>query len=413
MRVTHSGAGAQRLARAARSPTTTFYLLVFSNSAALTALFPLLPAFEEQFSLSKLQIGGLFAGGGLSFLLAAMPVGVLGDRLGARSVTIAGAAVLVLATLGHAVAVDFWTLAAARVILAIGSAGVLTAGVSWLSDSTLAAWRPTLIGGVIPVAAAGALAGPAVAGQLEDLYGTTVPFLVWMGVAIASLAMLTVSQPGGRARHGHTPIMTMLQVARAAPVVLAACLLFLIGGLAEIVVSTLTPLQLDENGLSSGEIGLVFSAGATAFLAASLTTSTAIARLGSHLVTLPAAGGAVALLAASLTPLVISTSSPAVIAAIVARMAAIGVVYTIAFPLGATGAASAAVGVGAVSGLLMLSSGTANVIGPLGGAAIASAVADRWVYLVILGLCVMTVVWTTASVRKQRTTAQRHVETGG
>ena len=364
-------------------------MLAFVNAAILTAIFPLVPAFENAFSLSKLEVGGLFAAGGLAFLLAAIPIGIIADRVGARSVTVTSAGVLVLAALGQAVAVDFWTLAAARVVFAIGSAGVLTAGISWLADSSPADRRPARVGGIMPIAGAGALAGPALAGWLEDLYGTAVPFLVWMAVAIAVWGLLVVSERGARARHGHVPVAEMLGASRASPVVLAACLLFLVGGLAEIVVSTLTPLQLDENGLSSGEVGLIFAAGAGAFV----LVSTVVARLAARLTTLHAAGIAMVLVAASLTPLVISTSTTAIIAGVVARMAAIAVVYTVAFPLGATGAASAAVGVGAVTGLLMLSSGTSNVIGPLGGAAIASATSDRVVYGTILGLSVLTAAW--------------------
>ena len=373
------------------------YLLVFVNSAILTALFPLVPAFEDKFSLSTFQVGLLFAAGGLSFLLSAIPIGIVADRIGARSVTIASAIVIVIAALGQAVAVDFWTLAAARVVFAVGSAGVLTAGISWLADSSPLASRPARIGGIMPIAGAGGLAGPAVAGSLEDLYGTAVPFLVWMGVAIAVLGLLVASGQGARAQHEHLSIPAMLGAARAAPVVLAACVLFLVGGLAEIVVSTLTPLQLDENGLSSGEIGLVFAAAAGCFI----IVSAIVSRLASRLTTIFAASIAISIVAASLIPLVISTSTAAVIAGIVARMGAVAIVYTIAFPLGATGAASAAVGVGAVSGLLMLSSGTSNVIGPLGGAAIASVTDDRWVYAIILALCVATGVWLAALSRRR------------
>ena len=269
---------AQRAGRAMRSPTASVYLLVFVNSAILTALFPLVPAFEDEFSLSKLQIGVLFAAGGLAFLLVAIPIGILADRVGARSITIVTAGVLVVAALGQALAVDFWTLVASRVVFAVGSAGVLTAGVSWLADSAPATRRSALIGGIMPIAGLGGLAGPAVAGRLEDVYGRTVPFLAWMCVAIGALVVVLLSEQGRRARHEHLALPAMFSAARAVPVVLAACLLFLVGGLAEIVVSTLTPLQLDENGLSSGEIGLAFAAGAAAFV----LVSSVVARMASR-----------------------------------------------------------------------------------------------------------------------------------
>lgn len=380
---------AQHVGRTMRSPTASVYLLAFVNAAILTALFPLVPAFEDEFSLSKLQIGVLFAAGGLAFLLVAIPIGILADRVGARSITMVTAVVLVVAALGQALALDFWTLVASRVVFAVGSAGVLTAGVSWLADSAPVARRSALIGGIMPIAGFGGLAGPAVAGRLEDVYGRSVPFLAWMCVAIATLVVVLFSEQGRRARHEHLALSAMFAAARAVPVVLAACLLFLVGGLAEIVVSTLTPLQLDENGLSSSEIGFAFAAGAAAFV----FVSAVVARLASRLVNVHAATIAMVLLAASLIPLVLSTSTTAVIAGIVIRMGALAIVYTIAFPLGTAGPASAAVGVGAVSGLLMLSSGTSNVIGPLGGAAIASVLGDRWAYGIIIGLCLATAGW--------------------
>ena len=388
---------ARRAGRTIRSPTASVYLLVFVNSAILTALFPLVPAFEDEFSFSKLQIGVLFAAGGLAFLLVAIPIGILADRVGARSITIVTACVLVVAALGQALAVDFWTLVASRVVFAVGSAGVLTAGVSWLADSAPATKRSTLIGGIMPIAGLGGLAGPAVAGRLEDVYGRSVPFLAWMCVALAVLVVVLLSEHGRRARHEQLALPAMVAAARAVPVVLAACVLFLVGGLAEIVVSTLTPLQLDENGLSSGEIGLAFAAGAAAFV----LVSSVVARLAFRLVTVHAATIAMVLLAASLIPLVLSTSTTAIVAGIVIRMGAIAIVYTIAFPLGTAGSASAAVGVGAVSGLLMLSSGTSNVIGPLGGAAIASVLGDRWVYGIIIGLSVATAGWLTTLPRER------------
>ncbi len=93
---------AQRAGRTMRSPTASVYLLAFVYSAILTALFPLVPAFEDEFSLSKLQIGVLLAAGGWAFLLVAIPIGILADRVGARSITIVTAGVLVVAALGQA-----------------------------------------------------------------------------------------------------------------------------------------------------------------------------------------------------------------------------------------------------------------------------------------------------------------------
>ncbi len=134
-----------------------------------------------------------------------------------------------------------------------------------------------------------------------------------MCVAIGALVVVLLSEHGRRARHEHLAIPAMFAAARAVPVVLAACLLFLVGGLAEIVVSTLTPWQLHENGLSSGEIGFAFAACAAAFV----LVSSVVARLASRLVTVHAATIAIVLLAASLIPLVLITSTTAVVAGII------------------------------------------------------------------------------------------------
>ena len=161
----------------------------------------------------------------------------------------------------------------------------------------------------------------------------------------------------------------MLGAARATPIVLAACMLFLVGGLAEIVVSTLTPLQLDENGLSSGAIGLVFRGWRRSIRDCERDRGPARrtrddAAGGRH-----CDGSRRGIARAARSKHIDYGDHPRNRRAHGRHRRRVHD----RVPLGATGAASVAVGVGAVSGVLMLASGTSNVIGPLGGAAIASA----------------------------------------
>src|ERR1019366_5403374 len=88
------------------------YGLVFVAAMVQSALAPLGPLYAAQLHLSRVQLGELFAAAGFSTLLVVLPVGVFGDRLGSRRITIGAAVLIALSALGQGLAPDFLLLLA-------------------------------------------------------------------------------------------------------------------------------------------------------------------------------------------------------------------------------------------------------------------------------------------------------------
>jgi hypothetical protein len=128
-------------------------------------------------------------------------------------------------------------------------------------------------------------------------------------------------------------------------------------------INLLVPLHLKANGVSAGQIGLVFSGGAAIFT----LVSAIVARRGERTATL-GVGGACALgLALAFLIVIGSGATSAVVAFVLIRAPFWGAKDTILYPLGAAGAERAAIGRGAVLGLVNLVWGVAATVGPLAG----------------------------------------------
>ena len=121
-----------------------------------------------------------------------------------------------------------------------------------------------------------------------------------------------------------------------------------------------------------------------------IVTALIVVRRAERTVTLAMGALAGLLIAASMAPLAASTDTAAQGAGLLARSVGLAVVFTVAFPLGAVGAVAAGVGIGAASGLLMLAVGLTASVAPVGSAALASAVSDRYVYILMGVVALLT-----------------------
>ena len=372
-----------------RSPALLVYALIFTNAVTLTAYVPLVPVFEDEFGLSTLESGALFSALGVSIILVALPLGFGADRIGSRALSVAAGALLVVGALGQALAVDFWSLLGARLIYGTASTTILIAGVAWLTDSVEPQRRARAVGTVMPVAGVGALLGPIFGGALGDALGREAPFLVAAAMAAVVLVGLLLGDPGRSVIHDRQTVRSTAALVRLEHAVLAAAILILIGGLAESVVNTFAPLQLDQNGLSASRIGVILAVAAVCFV----VVSAVIVRLAGRATRLRYGPLVAIALAISLLPLVLSATTGAIAAGTIARMAVLGTVYTIGFPLGALGAYRAGIGRGSVYALLMLSSGIGNAVGPLAGAGLVNVSGEAAAYGAVLGACALGAVW--------------------
>jgi MFS family permease len=367
----------------------SFYALLFLDEIVLLGLVPVAPTYADELGLTETQTGLLLGAASLAPIIVAVPIGLYADRIGPRRLVLAGAAVLALGSLGQGLTETFWVLLVARIVLGVGSAVLWTAGTAWLSDSVSPARRSAALGAVMTVAGVGASLGPAFAGYVAEELGIGAPFLIGAAAIAVATVVLATAGPGGRADHEPLAVGETLRAIRREHLLLAALAITVLAGISDGVVGLLAPLQLDENGLSSGTIGAVFSCAAAVFLVGSM----ACVRFGDRTVTIVAAAAGSVALAVAVVPLVASTATASIVAGVALRALAVSLLYTISFPLAANGALRAGVGRGAALGLTNVGWGAATLIGPLVAGGLAETVGERVAYAGVIVLALATAGW--------------------
>ena len=374
------------------------YGLVFVDEVVLLSIIPLTPTFSEELGLSKLEAGVLLSASSVTTVIFSIPIGLLADRIGARRLTLAAGGILAVSTLGQGLAGDFGTLLASRIAFGVASTTVWTAGIAWLSDSAPTKRRSSAVGAVMVVAGVGGIVGPGFAGLLAERSGTAMPFVVTAIVATVVTLGLARSGPGGVAEHEPQHPLETLRAAGRDRVILAAFVAMVIGGIADSVVNLLAPLQLGDNGLSSGSIGLAFSASAGIFL----VSAAAVAHRGERAVNVRVVGASSVALACSFVPVLAGAGTGSVTAAVLARSPFLAVLFTAALPLGSEGARRAGLGRGAVIGLMNVGWGSATAVGPVAAGGVAEVAGEQVVYAALMVACVAAGVWMLASTRAAR-----------
>lgn len=352
------------------------------------AIVPVAPTYAEKLSLSKVETGTVLAAAGVATLLVSLPIGVLGDRIGTRALTVGSSALVTISTLGQGLAGDFWSLLVARAAFGVALGTIWTAGLAWSSEASPRRRGATSLGVPVLVAGFGIMSGPAFAGVVAGWFGVRAPFLA-LGAASALVTLAFAAVGTHETPYRRQPLGETLRAARRDRVVLAAVAVIVLVGTMSGAVNLLVPLELRRDGFSAAGTGLVLSGSAVIFVLGSAL----VTRLGLRAVTLQAAGIAALLYAASTLIPVAATSSAALVAFLLLRSPFWSALSTLAYPLGGVGAHRADVGRGAVMGLLNLVWGAAASLSPVVAGAIAQAASEQWAFAVLVACSVATGLW--------------------
>jgi MFS family permease len=372
------------------------YALVFLDEIALLGLVPLLPGYTRAYDLSTTEAGALLAAAPLAIVVASIPAGRLSDRLGSRRVTLAAGVLIVLATAGTAAASGFALLLVTRAAFGLASGTIWSAGLAWIGDSASDARRSAALGTVITVAGVGGMAGPVFCGFLAEHVGRGAPWAVVSGATVLVVIALAASNPGRSVAHEHLPLRHITGKMRSEPLLVGAVAIMLLGGVGDGIVNLIAPLQLSDNGLSEGRIGLWFSVGAALFIVASAATT----RMGERAVSLRAAAFFAALQAAILLPVLVSSATVVIVFMVLARFAVAALPYTIGYPLAAVGSARLGLGTGTVNGLLGLVWGAGSFVAPPVAGVIADTIGDQAAYGLLVGFCLIMAGWILRSAQR-------------
>jgi MFS family permease len=172
----------------------TYATLVFATFAGF--LFrqgyqSLLPVFaDEELGLSAFQIGILFSFAGILVLALTLPAGFIIDKVGRKWATVPSTALPGFAFLLVPFADTFWILAALVAIMGVANGLSLGSLATSTYDVVPAAARGRLQAMRRTIADVGAIGAPLLGGVLIDVYGPSVPFVVFAPVLLVAGAAL-------------------------------------------------------------------------------------------------------------------------------------------------------------------------------------------------------------------------------
>ncbi len=324
-----------------------------------STIVPVLPELRDELAISAVASGLLLSMSMLAMLVASVPLGLLGARIGTRRVLLAAAVLAPLGLLAAAAWHAYWPLLVARLATGLASSVLWTLGASVIAAS---ARRTAGTGAVIIAASLGWLVGPAASGLLADVGGTRLPFLV-LGLATLPLALVVARAIGPDVEadqpHG-LGLGTALEDAVRDRHVRAGVIAMGVLGVATGATGLLAPLALDRNGLSSGAIGLLLAGTTLIWIAC----AAGLRRVPDRRVSPALVAAPVALLAVAYALPSLASSSATVVAFLLVSGVGRAAVNTLVFVLAANGRRGAT-NAGPVGGLMMVAWSGAGLGAPL------------------------------------------------
>jgi MFS family permease len=249
-----------------RKPVIAVCLAVFLADIVWSLLTPTFSLFAQNLGASLSFIGTLAALTGLTQLVAAMPVSTQTDRFGRRRVILIGYSLFVVASMLHAVSIQVWMLAPARILFALATLMVFPVCGVLLADHTEPRERGAAFGMLTSSMSAGAALGTWLAGVFEMAFGARGSYAIAAGVGAIGLFVgwrTLFDVPGTRLLSAPVSLMKQFAVMRpllSQPRLFFACV---IGMLSSVSFSGATmaffPLHAEANGISNASVANIFA----------------------------------------------------------------------------------------------------------------------------------------------------------
>lgn len=371
--------------------------IAFVDLLFYAAITPLLPWYAERFDLSKTGAGVLAGAYAAGTLLGALPGGWLTTRIGSRRTVLVGLALLSAASLGFGLGRSIVLLDAMRFLQGLGGACTWAGAFGWVLSQVPPEQRGRTIGTIMSAALVGLLVGPAL-GALAHAIGPEAPFagVAALGVVLALAALRIPPAPTLAVRQ---PLLAVL----GDRAIWLGLFLVAVPALVFGVVEVLVPLALDELGATSGAIAATFVV-ASAIQAIVHVVSGRVSDRHGRLrpIRVCLVGVFVFLLVVPLPETVWLLAGVVVVGCVL-----VGALDTPAMALLSDSVAAARVEQGVGFGLANLAWAGGQVVGTIGGAALAGATSDAVPYVLLAGLCVVAFVVVAAQVQRDPVAVER------
>ena len=374
---------------------------MFVDTLFYAALTPLLPHYAHEFALGKTGAGVLAAAYPAGALVGAIPSGVVAARAGVKPTVVVGLTTVAVCTVLFGIGDQAWQLDTARFVQGIASSFSWTGALAWLVAASPAGRRGALIGTAFATAVGGALFGP-VLGGVASLAGTGWTFGA-VGVASLGLVAFAATRPASAPEEPQP--LRVLVAALGDRRLLAGVWFVLLPALLFGTLGVLAPLRLSHLGFGAVAIGAVFLTTAGFESAMNVVVGRASDR---HGIAVMIIGG---LAASTVTAALLPWPARAALLAplVVVSGLSFGSLFTPGMTMLTHLSEERGLDYGYTFALVNLAWAPGQTLGAAGGGAVAHATADGVVYLVVAGVCALTLAvawrrrtstaWTTPSER--------------
>jgi MFS family permease len=355
--------------------------IIFVDALLFGALTPLIPAYADEFELSKTGAGLLAAAFGAGALVGGVPGGIAALRIGPKHTVVLGLSVLVVSSFAFAIAGDPWTLGLSRLLQGAASTTTWAGALAWLTVGTPRERRGQTIGFAFGAAVCGAVLGP-MFGAIADLIGVR-PAFATVGLCGIGLAAWAWASPASRPEQQAADAL-----ARAAHDArfLGGLWLNTLPALLFGVLMVLTPLALDDAGFGTLAIGALFLTAGAVEVAINPLLGRFSDRVGRLLPTRIALAASVVVSA-----LLAATDSAWALSVLVCAAAiSFGGFYTPGMALVADRAEVAGLAQGLAFGVMNSAWALGNMTGPAAAGALAEQFGDAVPYTLCAVLCLVT-----------------------
>ncbi len=179
----------------AKSPLSLLpvYFIGFLNFTSMTLLYPVMPPYAASLGGTVTQVGLAVALQSYIASLTQAPVGLLSDRLGRRTLLLAGILVYTFSYFAYLLTASFGALMVVRAINGLGNAAFYPAASALVVDIAPREKRGEALGIFATATQLGSMAGPALGGFLLQSFNFTVTFLASAVISIMGL-LLAISR---------------------------------------------------------------------------------------------------------------------------------------------------------------------------------------------------------------------------
>ena len=359
--------------------------IIFVDALLFTALTPLVPAYADEYDLSKAGAGLLVGAYGAGALLGGIPGGLAAARFGPKRAVIGGLLLLSVSSFAFAAADSALALGGARFVQGIASTATWAGALAWISVTAPRERRGEVIGTAFGAAIFGAVLGPAFGGVAE-LIGILPAFATVGVLTLIFAALASLARPAARESASLTGLRRAFRDRRF----LGGLWLNMLPAMLFGLLIVLTPLALDDAGWSTFAIAGVFFASGLVEVVLNPLLGRFSDRVGRRR---PIRA---ALAASIVVALALSASSSAALIALLVCAAGIsfGSLYTPGMSLTSHRAETAGLAQGLAFGVMNTAWALGEVLGPSAGGAFADSAGDAGPYLIGAALCAATLVST-------------------